>query len=79
MSKKIKSTYDKFVGSLTPQEKKEFEDGYRELLVSEMLIAIMRQDAISVRRLAEASGISPLIQPARGARGVNKLLIAVFL
>ncbi len=57
--KKIKSTYEKFVESLTPEEKVEFEEGYRELLISEMLIAAMQKDEVSVRELAARAGVSP--------------------
>jgi DNA-binding Xre family transcriptional regulator len=71
MSKKHKSTYDEFVHSLTSNQKKSFDEEYRDLLVSEMLIAMMHQDNISVRKLAEKSGISPtIIQGIRS--GVRK-------
>ena len=59
MSKKVKSTYDKHIESLTAKEKKEFERGYKEHLLSELLIALMEQDGISVRKLAKEAGISP--------------------
>ena len=72
MSKKVKSTYDKLIESMTPKEKKEFEQGYKEHLLSELLIALMNQDGISVRRLAKAAGISPsLIQGIRSGEKEN--------
>lgn len=72
MSKKNKSTYDTFVDSLTSRQKKDFDEGYQELLVSEMLIAMMNQDGISVRKLAEKSGISPtIIQEIRSGSRQN--------
>ena len=61
MSKKVKSTYDVFVESMTPKERKEFEEGYKDLLISEMLIAVMKQDGVSVRELAKEAGVSPTI------------------
>jgi len=70
MSKKQKSTYDKFVESMAPKERKKFEEGYKDFLLSEMLIAVMEQDGISVRELAKEAGVSPtIIQGIRsGAR-----------
>lgn len=64
MTKKIKSTADKFVESLTPKQKKGFFDEYRELLLSELLLAAMEQDEISVRKLAKLAGVSPTIVQA---------------
>jgi len=61
MSKKQKSTYDRFVESMTPKEKKEFEKGYKEFLISEMLISVMEKDGVSVRALAKEAGVSPTI------------------
>src|SRR5436309_2306882 len=58
---KKKSTYDKFYEALSPQEKKEFDQEYKDLLLSELLIAIMKQDNVSVRKLAAAAGVSPTI------------------
>ena len=72
MSKKVKSTYEKHIESLTPKQKKEYDRGYREHLLSELLIALMNQDGISVRRLAKAAGISPsLIQGIRSGEKEN--------
>lgn len=61
MSKKQKSTYDKYVESMSPERRKRFEEGYREFLISEMLIAIMEQDGVSVRELAKEAGVSPTV------------------
>jgi hypothetical protein len=70
MTKKRMSTYDKFVSTLTPQQKKEFDREYDELAISEMLIAAMERDNISIRKLAETAKVSPtIIQEVRsGAR-----------
>ncbi len=59
--KKIKSTCDEFVESLSPKEKKIFDKEYRELLLSELLLAAMEHDDISVRKLAKLAGVSPTI------------------
>jgi hypothetical protein len=53
----MKSTYDRFIASLTPQERKEFDNEYKELAFSEMLLAIMQKDEISAKRLAREAGI----------------------
>lgn len=70
MTKKIESTYDEFIKSLTQQQKKEFEKEYKDLLLSELLIAIMEEDEISVRKLAKAAGISPTV--IQGLRSGSK-------
>lgn len=59
MTKKIKSTYDELMESLSPKERKEFEKEYKELLLSELPLAIMAQDNISVRKLAKLAGVFP--------------------
>ncbi len=71
MNKKTKSTVDKFVESLSPKEKKSFDAEYKELLLSEMILAAMEEDHVSVRRLAKLAGVSPtIIQSMRS--GVKK-------
>ena len=56
-----KSTYDKFYESLSAEEKKDFDNEYKDLLISEMLFAAMAQDDVSVRELAADAGVSPTI------------------
>jgi len=53
MTKKIKSTCNEFINSLTPKQKKEFEEEYKELLLSELLIATKNKDWDSVHKLTE--------------------------
>ena len=61
MTKTIKSTADQFIDSLNPVEKKAFDEEYKELLLSEMILAAMEEDHVSVRRLAKLAGVSPTI------------------
>lgn len=61
MAKKAQSTYDEYVNSLSKEQKKKFDAGYQELILSELLQAIMKEDEISVRELAAAAGVSPTI------------------
>ena len=52
-----------------PRFKKAFDKGYREFLLSELLISIMEEDDISVRDLAKEVGISPtIIQKIRSGK-----------
>lgn len=44
-----------------PKFKKAFEEGYRELLFSELMISIMDNDDVSIRELAKEAGISPSV------------------
>lgn len=41
--------------------KKAFEEGYRELLFSELMISIMEDDDVSIRELAKEAEISPSV------------------
>lgn len=59
MKKKVKSTYDEFIDD--KKEKVLLDEEYKELLLSELLIAVMKHDHISVRKLAAAAGVSPTI------------------
>lgn len=61
MTKKMKSTSEKFLESLSAKELKEFEKGYRDFALSELILALMDHDEVSVRRLAKSAGISPTI------------------
>ena len=61
MTKKKLSTFEKFEKSLSKEQKKKFNEEFQELLFSELLIAVMEQDNISVRALAQAAGLSTTI------------------
>ena len=54
-----KGTVDYFLESLTPKERNKHEESYKDFLVSEMIIAAMENDDVSVRELAKTAGISP--------------------
>ena len=79
MIKKPLSTYDEHMQSLSPKELKAYKKGYQELLLSELLIAAMQEDDISVRKLARAAGISPtIVQEARTGKRKNLSLQSFF-
>ncbi len=64
MTKKIISTSEEFLSSLTPKELKKFKDGYRDFALSELILAMMEEDEISVRALAKIAGVSPTVVQA---------------
>lgn len=64
MTKKIKSTVDALLESLSPSERKKFDEDYQELLLSEIILAAMEKDNVSVRKLAKMAGVSPTIVQA---------------
>lgn len=74
-TKKIETTHDRFVRSMTSKQKKEYDEGYREFLLSELLLAIMKDDAISVRELAKEAGLSASI--VQGIRSGDKQNITI--
>ena len=64
------STYDELMQN--PEFKRKHEESYRELVLSELLLAIMNEDKISIRSLAEQAGISPtIIQDIRSGKRDN--------
>lgn len=70
MNKKAKSTYEKFIE--TKKQKQLLNKEYRELLISELLLAAMEEDHISVRKLAKEAEVSPtIIQGLKSGRKLN--------
>ena len=63
MKKKIKSSVESTFDKMMKDKKRKavFDKGYKEFIISEMLIAAMEQDDASVRELAKAAGVSPTI------------------
>lgn len=53
------STFDRLMGN--KKFKKEFDLEYNDLLLSELLIAAMESEHKSVRKLADAVGLSPTV------------------
>ena len=79
MSKKILSTYNEHLKGMTKTRRKKFDEGYRDLLLSELLIAIMQEDEISVRELAKAANISPtIVQGVRSGTNQNITMQSFF-
>ncbi|MCF7799902.1 helix-turn-helix transcriptional regulator [Candidatus Babeliales bacterium] len=64
MIKKIESTSDKFIKSLSTKEKTIFDEEYHSLLLSELLLALMEKDDLSVRKLAKLANVSPTVVQA---------------
>ena len=57
MAGKTMSTYEREMKD--PSFKEQFEKEYKEFALSELLLAMMEEDDMSVRGLAKAVGISP--------------------
>lgn len=74
----MKSTIQEFVESLTVKQRKKFDEEYRELLLSELLLAAMKQDDTSVRKLAKKAGISPTIVQAMLSGAKNDFTLQNF-
>ncbi len=58
MTKKIKSTYGKLMESMSAKEKKEYEKDLKDFIISELILAAMEEDNISVRKLARLADIT---------------------
>lgn len=70
MKKKTKSTYEKFIEN--KKQKRLLDREYRELLISELLLAAMKEDHLSVRKLATEADVSPtIIQNLKSGKKTN--------
>lgn len=56
MKKIVKSSYDELMDD--SKRKERFEREYKELLLSELILAIIKKDNASARALAKAAGVS---------------------
>ncbi len=70
IKKKTKSTYEKFIEN--KKQKRQLDREYRELLISELLLAAMKEDHLSVRKLAAEAEVSPtIIQNLKSGKKTN--------
>ena len=70
MNKQPISTFDRLMKN--KKRRKNFEKEYEAFLLSELMLALMEGDAVSVRGLAKAVGISPtVIQEIRSGKRAN--------
>ena len=68
--KKSMTTFDKFMQN--PEQKKKYDKEYNKFLLSEFLLEAMEDNDISVRKLAEKSGVAPsIIQNIRSEKTSN--------
>jgi len=68
-----KSTYEKEMEN--PKFRKLFEKEYGELVLSELILAMMAEDNISVRKLAKQIGVAPsVVQSVRSGKHKNMTL-----
>jgi hypothetical protein len=73
------STVDQTLASLTPKQRKKFDQEMEDFALEEMLLAIMEQDKTSVRQLAKISGVSPTIIQAMRSGAKKDYSLTVFL
>ncbi|BBI16289.1 helix-turn-helix domain-containing protein [Neochlamydia sp. S13] len=75
MAKKVLSTHERLAQD--PAHKKRIGEEHQELLLSELIIALMEEDHISVRKLAKVAGLSPsIVQDIRSGKKDNLTLIS---
>lgn len=61
MKKRATYTCEECVESLSPQENTGFDGEHRAFVLSELILAVMAQDDISVRKLAKLADVSPTV------------------
>ncbi len=69
-NKAVETTYDRLMQKMNPEQKKKSDKEYRELVLSELLLALMKEDDVSVRKLAKEAGLSSAI--VQGVRSGTK-------
>lgn len=70
MNKKGLSTFERLMEDV--EQRKLYDEEYKELLLSELFMALMEGDDLSVRKLAKAAGVSPtVIQEVRSGKKGN--------
>lgn len=73
MNRQDLSTFERFMED--KEQQKLYNEEYKELLLSELFIALMQDDELSVRKLAKAAGVSPtIIQEVRAGKKGNVTL-----
>jgi len=78
MTKKNKSTVDELLESLSTEEKKEFQNELQNLALSELILALMKRDQVSVRKLAKIADISPSVVQAMRSRNTKDFTMQSF-
>lgn len=69
--KEFASTYERLIHEDAEFEK-DLNKRYREFVLSELLLAVMEEDHLSIRKLAKEAGVSPsLIQDLRSGKKDN--------
>ena len=67
---KLRSTFEREMDN--PQFREKFEAEYKEFVLSEIVLRLMEEEGISVRKLAQATGLSPtVIQDIRSGTRKN--------
>lgn len=79
MNKKTKSTIQEFVDSLSSKELKKYKEEREEFILSELVLAAMKKDNISVRKLAKLAGIPPTIVQAMRSGAKKDFTLQSFL
>jgi len=59
MIKKTKSTFDEFLESLSPEERKKYDEEYKELLLSELILATQAKDIKAIKTLTKMIEMIP--------------------
>lgn len=71
--KLVKSTYEREMEN--PKFRRRFLREYNELALSELILAMMAEDEVSVRKLAREVGLAPsVVQSVRSGRHTNLTL-----
>lgn len=78
LKKNENTTLGKYLKSMTAKHRKKFEQEYKVFLISEMIIAAMENEDVSVRELAKIAGVSPAIIQALRSGTKKNITIKTF-
>ena len=78
MKTKSKSTMDFFLESMTPKQRRQYDKEYKEFVISEMLLATLEPDPVSVKKLAKMAGISPATVRSIRSKAKKNITVKAF-
>ena len=72
--KEFTSTYERLI-HVDPNFEEDLNKEYQELILSELILALIQEDQVTVRKLAQEAGVSPsLIQDLKKGKKTNVTL-----
>ena len=79
VNKSITSTYDDFIAGMTPHERKKYKAEYQEILLSELILAMMHEKPSHAEQLAHLAKLPPGVLKEINTNKESAVTLQVFL